>query len=315
MTADDTTADRDAAPADPGHETRELLRVGWDALTTWIAHVLTPRRRLTALVVGIATGVIVTLLLRALLLHADDSDGDETVLAAALGLVIGAVAGAVPLTTWLSRASRRIRSATGAHPHWRDAALLDRSVDARGRVALAPGTAERIAVESRRAIASSAVGVPGALILLVTVLIATPVVLLQGTATLERVHAVHGGPRRRPHGPPPRRRRRRARPARLRAPGGPARRSPARQPPALTRTPARDRGDRAADPRSEGEPPRAAVPRAAQQLVTRGLARRCRPSTATRRPRCESPWCDVPVPMGVWVLVAPDPGRLRHVPT
>ncbi|MDQ0743530.1 hypothetical protein QFZ62_000838 [Clavibacter sp. B3I6] len=185
MTADDTTADRDAAPADPGRENRELLRIGWDALMTWIAHVLTPRRRLTALVVGIATGVVVTLLLRALLLHADDSDGDETVLAAALGLVIGAVAGAVPLTTWLSRASRRIRSATGAHPHWRDAALLDRSVDARGRVVLAPGTAERIAVESRRAIASSAVGVPGALILLVTVLIATPVVLLQGTVSLQ----------------------------------------------------------------------------------------------------------------------------------
>ncbi|WP_228511838.1 hypothetical protein [Clavibacter sp. VKM Ac-2872] len=188
MTTDDTTVHHPpAAPADadPGHGTRELLAAGGRAFAGWIIEVVTPRRRGLALCGALVVGVGTALLLRSLLLDADDADVDETAVAAALGIVLGALAGAIPLTAWLARASRRIGSATGAHPHWRDAALLERSVDRRGRVALAPGTAARVAVESRRAIASSAVGVPVSAILLVALLVATPVLLSAGMAVIQ----------------------------------------------------------------------------------------------------------------------------------
>jgi hypothetical protein len=170
----------DAAPADPGRGKRELVRIGARAVSAWIAEVITPRRRLLTLGVAVVVGVASALLLRALFLRMEDADGGETALATGLGLVIAAVASSIPLATWLARASRRLGSATGSHPHWRDAALLERSVDARGRVSLAPGTAERVAVESRRAIASGAIGIPTAVILTVTAPVAAPVLLGAG---------------------------------------------------------------------------------------------------------------------------------------
>ncbi|WP_317232943.1 hypothetical protein [Clavibacter capsici] len=184
MTADETTA-ATAGRDDPGHGKRELVRIGARAIAAWIAEVITPRRRLLALGVAAVVGLATALLFRALFLGMDDAHGGETALAAALGLVIGALACSILLAAWLSGASRRLGSATGAHPHWRDAALLDRSVDARGRVALAPGTAERVAVESRRGIASGAVGVPAVLILGTAALVAVPVMLLAGSAPLQ----------------------------------------------------------------------------------------------------------------------------------
>ncbi|MFT2692568.1 hypothetical protein [Clavibacter zhangzhiyongii] len=175
-----------ATSADRDHGRRELARIGARATAAWSAEVLTPRRRLLALVAAVLAGVTSALLLRALFLGLDDGDGDgdgdDTGLAVGLGLVIAAVVGSIPLAAWLARASRRLGSSTGSHPHWRDAALLGRSVDARGRVALAPGTAERVAVESRRAIASGAIGVPTALLSVVAALVAAPVLLLAGVA-------------------------------------------------------------------------------------------------------------------------------------
>ncbi|MFT2706596.1 hypothetical protein [Clavibacter zhangzhiyongii] len=173
-----------ATSADRGHGRRELARIGARATAAWSAEVLTPRRRLLALVAAVLAGMPSALLLRALFLGSDDGngDGDDTGLAVGVALVIAAVVGSIPLAAWLARASRRLGSATGSHPHWRDAALLERSVDARGRVALAPGTAERVAVESRRAIASGATGVPTALLSVVAALVAAPVLLLAGVA-------------------------------------------------------------------------------------------------------------------------------------
>jgi hypothetical protein len=170
----------DTAPADPGHGKRALVRIGARAIASWIAEVITPRRRLLALGVAVVVGVASALLLRALFLRMEGADGGETALATGLGLVIAAVASSIPPAAWLARASRRLGSATGSHPHWRDAALLERSVDARGRVSLAPGTAGRVAVESRRAIASGAIGIPAAVILTVAVLVAAPVLLGAG---------------------------------------------------------------------------------------------------------------------------------------
>ncbi|MBP2457949.1 hypothetical protein ABID70_000514 [Clavibacter michiganensis] len=185
MTADDTTADArgKAEPAEPGHGKRELARIGARAIIAWTRGILTLGRVVSAGGLAIAFGLVVALLLGAMLRGADDGDG--TVLAAIVGLVAGAVAAMIPLTIWMSGASRRIGSATGAHPHWRDGPLLERAVDARGRVSLAPGTAERVAVESRRAMASSAVGVPAALLLLVVLLVAAPVLLFQEMAPLQ----------------------------------------------------------------------------------------------------------------------------------
>lgn len=186
MTADDTTADRAAAGAeDPGHRRRDLARDGARVIAAWSAGILTPSRLLIAGGVAVASALMVGLLVGALLARVDDAEGDGTVLAVIVGLVAGAVAAMIPLTTWMSRASRRVGSATGAHPHWRDGALLERSVDARGRVSLEPGTAERVAVESRRAIASAAVGVPAALLLVVVVLVAVPVLLFQHIAPFQ----------------------------------------------------------------------------------------------------------------------------------
>ncbi|MFT2706595.1 hypothetical protein [Clavibacter zhangzhiyongii] len=188
MTADDTTAgdvdattaDRDAAPG-----RLPLLRIGARTLVAWIAYVVTPRRRTLAAIVLLAVTVAATIPLRALFLRTDDSVGDETALAAVLGLAVGALAVAVLLTIWMVRASRRLPSAVGDHPRWRDAALIDRAVDPAGRVTLTPGTAERVAVEARRAIAAAAIGVPAATLLVLAILGLIPAWLLQGEASVQ----------------------------------------------------------------------------------------------------------------------------------
>jgi hypothetical protein len=180
MTADDTTADRDdAAPADPGHGKRELARIGARAIAAWIAEVITPRRRLLALGVAVLAGVAMGLLIAPVLARAD---GAETALPGAivLGAIVGAAAAVVPLSIWLTRAIGRHPSLVGTHPSWRDASLLDAGVDARGRVSLAPGTAERAATESRRAIASASAPVPGALTLSVLALVGLPAYAIMG---------------------------------------------------------------------------------------------------------------------------------------
>jgi hypothetical protein len=158
MTADDTTAD-------PGHG--ELARIGARAIAVWTKGILTRRRVTFAGALAIASGLALALLLGALLARPDDGDGDGTVLAVIVGLVAGAMVAMIPVTTWMSRASRRIGSATGAHPHWRDAALLERAADARERVSLA------------------AVGVPATLLLLAVLLVAVPVLLSQDMAPLQ----------------------------------------------------------------------------------------------------------------------------------
>jgi len=180
MTADDTTAARDdAARTDPGRSRRELVRIGARASAAWIAEVVTRGRRLMALAAGAAAGVAMAMLIHPVLRRAD---GDDTALSSsiALGLLVGAAVAIVPVTVWLTRAIRRHPSVTGSHPRWRDAALLDGAVDARGRVTLPPGAAERVATESRRAIASSTVGLPGAALLVSFALIGIPAYALVG---------------------------------------------------------------------------------------------------------------------------------------
>ncbi|RIJ12196.1 hypothetical protein DZF93_15265, partial [Clavibacter michiganensis subsp. insidiosus] len=149
MTADDTSADDAAAldadaPADPGHGRRALARIGSGAMVAWIADVVTPRRRLVALVVALVAGVAMALLITPVLARAD---GPETALPGAivLGAVVGTAATVVPVSIWLARAIGRHPTVAGKHPAWRDAALLDDAVDPRGRVSLAPGTAGRVA--------------------------------------------------------------------------------------------------------------------------------------------------------------------------
>jgi len=188
MTADDTTAagggpvpeTRDDAPG-----RRELLWIGVRALVPWIAEVVTPGRRVVAATVLLVIAVAVTIPLRALLLRADDSVGDETALAAVLGLAAGAGASAILLTIWMARASRRLPTGSGDHPRWREAALIDQAVDAAGRVELAPGTADRMARAARRGIAGAAVAVPGASLLVVAILGVIPAWLLQGEASVQ----------------------------------------------------------------------------------------------------------------------------------
>ncbi|RIJ59779.1 hypothetical protein [Clavibacter phaseoli] len=177
MTADDTTAD--APPADPGHGKRELARIGARAVAAWIAEVITRRRLLIAVAVALITGTAMALLLRPVFARADGED-TASPSAVLIGLVVGAAAGVVPLSIWMTRAVRRHPSIVGSHPAWRDAALLDRAVDSRGRVTLAPGTAERVATESRRAIASAAVPVPGAAVLVVIATVGIPTYLSSG---------------------------------------------------------------------------------------------------------------------------------------
>jgi hypothetical protein len=182
MTADDTTAERDdAPPADPGHGKRELVRIGARAIAAWIAEVVTRRRLLLAVGVGLAAGAAMALLIHPVLVRADGEDG-SVASATLLGLFVGAAAAVVPVSIWLTRAVRRPPSVTGTHPSWRDAGLLDAAVDARGRVTLAPGTAERVATESRRVIASSAVGIPGAIALGLIALLALPTYVISGEA-------------------------------------------------------------------------------------------------------------------------------------
>jgi hypothetical protein len=182
MTADDTTAERDdAPPADPGHGKRELVRIGARAIAAWIAEVITRRRLLLAVGVGLAAGAAMALLIHPVLVRADGEDG-SVASATLLGLFVGAAAAVVPVSIWLTRAVRRHPSVTGTHPSWRDAGLLDAAVDAHGRVTLAPGTAERVATESRRVIASSAVGIPGAIALGLIALLALPTYVVSGEA-------------------------------------------------------------------------------------------------------------------------------------
>ncbi|OUE24694.1 hypothetical protein [Clavibacter michiganensis] len=180
MTADDTTADR-AAAEDPGHGRRELAAVGLRAMASWITEVITRRRLLVTVGVGLAAGTAMTLLIHPVLARADGEDG-SIASAALLGLFVGVAAGVVPVSIWLTRAIRRHPSVTGTHPSWRDAGLLEAAVDSRGRVTLAPGTAERVATESRRVIASSAVGVPGAVALGLVALLALPTYVISGEA-------------------------------------------------------------------------------------------------------------------------------------
>jgi hypothetical protein len=177
MTADDTTAD--APHADPGHGKRELARIGARAIAAWIAEVITRRRLLVAVGVAVIAGTGMALLLRPVFARADGED-TASPSAVLIGLVVGAAAGVVPLSIWMTRAIRRHPSVVGSHPAWRDAALLDRAVDSRGRVTLAPGTAERVATEARRAIASAAAPVPGAAVLLTVSIVGTPAHLIGG---------------------------------------------------------------------------------------------------------------------------------------
>ncbi|WP_043672901.1 hypothetical protein [Clavibacter michiganensis] len=172
MTADDTTA-ATAGPEDPGHRRRELVRIGARAIAAWIAEVITPRRRAVALGVALLAGVAMGVLIEPVLAR---SDGPETALPGAivLGAVVGGAVAVIPLSIWLARAIRRHPSVVGTHPAWRDAALLDAAVDARGRVTLAPGIAERAATESRRAIASASAPVPGALVFLLLAVVVIP---------------------------------------------------------------------------------------------------------------------------------------------
>jgi hypothetical protein len=182
MTADDTTADHDAAAAaGPGHGQRELMAIGARALAGWIVEVITPRRRLVVLAIAVLVGAAMTALIRPVLARADGEAG-ATVAAVLLGVAVGAAVGTLPLSVWLHRAIRRHPSVTGTHPRWRDAALLERAVDARGRVTLAPGTAERVATESRRAIAASAVALPGAVVFVLLVIAAVPTFAITGGA-------------------------------------------------------------------------------------------------------------------------------------
>jgi hypothetical protein len=180
MTADDTPPARAAdAAADPGHGQRELMTIGARALVDWTAEVITPRRRLVALGLALLVGSIMATLIRPVLARADGEDG-ATAGAILLGAAVGAAAATLPLSIWLHRAIRRHPSVTGSHPQWRDAALLGGAVDSRGRVTLAPGTAERVATESRRAIAASAVPLPGAVVFVLLVLAAVPTLALSG---------------------------------------------------------------------------------------------------------------------------------------
>jgi len=182
MSTDATTADRaDAAADDPGRGHRELAAIGLRAIASWIAEVLTRPRLLVTVGVGLAAGIAVALLIHPVLIRADGQDG-AVASAALLGLFVATAAGVVPASIWLMRAIRRHPSVTGTHPSWRDAGLLDAAVDSRGRVTLAPGTAERVATESRRVIASSAVGVPGAVALVLIALVAVPTYVISGEA-------------------------------------------------------------------------------------------------------------------------------------
>ncbi|KXU20944.1 hypothetical protein ACAD32_01235 [Clavibacter nebraskensis] len=87
---------------------------------------------------GLAAGAAMPLLVHPVLVRADGEDG-SVASATLLGLFVGAAAGVVQVSIWLTRAVRRHPSVTGTHPSWRDAGLLDAAGDARGRVTLAPG--------------------------------------------------------------------------------------------------------------------------------------------------------------------------------
>jgi hypothetical protein len=183
MDADDTAADRDAhASADPGRGQRELLAIGARALAGWIGEVITPPRRVMVLAAALVAAAATAFVLLPLL--AGD-DGSSPAFAFTFGVLAAMVVVAAWTTVLLVRATRRNASLVGSHPHWRDAALLERSVDSRGRVTLSPGTADRVSVESRRAIASSAYGIPGALVMVLGIVLVLPVLLLADQVDLQ----------------------------------------------------------------------------------------------------------------------------------
>jgi hypothetical protein len=160
-----------AASHGAGHERRGLVRVGARALAGWIGTVITLRRRLLAVALGVGVAVASGLLLARLL-----TEGGP-LLATAYGTVFGALSAGALTSSWLARAARRIAMTPRGPLTWRDQPLLDRSVDRLGRVTIAPGTAERVAIESRRALAAHALGLPAVALVLGALALAYPFLL------------------------------------------------------------------------------------------------------------------------------------------
>jgi hypothetical protein len=182
----------DTTPAGPGRGKRELARIGARALAEWIGTVIPVRRRLTAAALGIVVAVASGLLLAHLL-----TEGGP-LLATGYGAVFGAIAAGALTSTWLARAARRIALSPRSPLTWRDQPLLDRSVDRDGRVTIAPGTAERVAIESRRALAAHALGLPAVVLVLGALVISYPFLLASGASgtllALLPLHAVTTAP-------------------------------------------------------------------------------------------------------------------------
>jgi hypothetical protein len=169
-------AEDGAAPGADGHERRELVRIGARALAAWTGTVIPVRRRLAAAALGVVVAVATGLLVAHLL-----TEGGP-LFATAYGAILGAVAAGGWTSTWLARAARRIAMTPRGPLTWRDQPLLDRSVDRHGRVTIAPGTAERIAIESRRALAAHALGLPAVVLMLGAMVIGYPFLLAGGAS-------------------------------------------------------------------------------------------------------------------------------------
>ncbi len=134
------------------------------------------RRRAAAAAVGLVVAISTALLLARFL-----TEGGP-LLATAYGAMFGGLAAGAMTSTWLARDARRIAMGPRAPLTWRDQPLLDRSVDRRGRVTIAPGTAERIAIESRRALAAHALGLPAVVVILVAMVVGYPFLLASGAS-------------------------------------------------------------------------------------------------------------------------------------
>jgi hypothetical protein len=165
----------DAARGDDRRGRRELVRIGARALTSWTGAVIPFRRRAAAAVLGVVIAVAGSLLLARVL-----TEGGP-LLATAYGAILGALTAGAMTSTWLARAARRIAMTPRGPLAWRDQSLLDRSVDRHGCVTIEPGTAERVAIESRRALAAHALGLPAIVLMLVAWAIGYPVMLVSGT--------------------------------------------------------------------------------------------------------------------------------------
>ena len=173
MTAPDHAV-HDGAAAEDGLGRRELARIGASALVAWTGSVIPVRRR----AVASALGLVVAVASAAFLAHVLTDGGPR--LAVPYGAILGALAAGALTSTWLSRAARRIAMTPRGPLTWRDQPLLDRSVDRRGRVAIAPGTAERVAIESRRALAAHALGLPAVVLVLGAMVVGYPFLLASG---------------------------------------------------------------------------------------------------------------------------------------